>query len=189
MKRFVIALAALFGASASAQPAERVPIEAAVAQTIISALPLDTWDASWSYNWNALGSRLLNDADWHLIGRAEDGDIVHRTGWTIRGFRQSGIGVCGREQVIGMSFSFGGEVEGSTAALLEALRAQDVDVQEREDGVYAVSPRGRDAGLIAFSGDCTSPRSRAAQRCWTDVRLAFRDAHPNDPVMLACQSP
>lgn len=81
----------------------------------------------------------------------------------------------GDRRVTELSFRF--ERDDVEEALVAALREAGAElrtesVTERGSD-YTLEPRERDATTLRHNVSCTSPRSAAAQRCWTTLTLTL----------------
>jgi hypothetical protein len=183
LRAFITALALMFApvcASAQINDETRAdaPIVRATAQVMIAALAPSDYGA-WAYQWDAVSIRVSRLMHWHLFA-PDDRDrppdaISRRNGWISEEGRTIGVSAFGLDdRVIKLTF----EVNAfHTLYLLEALRAEGVEVsfqgEDESSSEYVITPPGREEGMLTSTRICTSPQSRAAQRCHNEITLAF----------------
>jgi hypothetical protein len=154
------------------------PIVQAVAGLMIEALaPSDYGD--WAYDWGPVSARVSRHMHWHIFepdprDRPADA-VVRRNGWIDGEGANVGVSVFGTDERVTM-LTF--EVRAfHTLYLLEALRAQGVDVRfvgdDESSSDYMLVAPGRREGRLTSTTVCTSPQSAAAQRCHNALTLRF----------------
>lgn len=174
--RFSRALVFLLVLAATPAQAEELPSDQAMARVMASALAPTSY-GDWAYRWDAVSSRVSSLMHWHLPDPDDrdrpTGAEVRRNGWINSVGRQIGVSAFGGDDgVRALTFRSNDDVDVET--LLGALHAQGVEVEIRSEAtrlVYVLTPAGRRSGVLTAVTECTSPHSRAAQRCWTDYTL------------------
>ena len=181
MWRAALAALALFASASCAHAQERRDdgvAAQAVARVMIEALaPASGGDRA--YGWDALSIRVSRHMHWHLVApdpldRAPDG-LTRRNGWITAQGSEVGVSAHGPdERVSQLKFEVSAFY---TQTLLEALRAEGVDVAFQADweesSEYLITPPGREGGMLTSARVCTPPESRATQRCHNELTLAF----------------
>jgi hypothetical protein len=182
------------------------------AELMLRTMP-ETGDAHWALSWGSMATRVsAGPAHWRLAdpdaheGGFSGPDAFRRTGWLAASGRQASVAVCGgAELVTGLAFRFNdpevGETlaaaltaQGATVELTEALAPAmpseldpELGPDERETSFrYSVAAPDRRPAAFQVDTSCTSPRSRAAQRCWSNVSVTLV---PDDPQVPACVNP
>lgn len=134
----------------------------------------------WAYRWGPVSARTARHMHWHLFepdprDRPDD-YVARRNGWIDAPGQDVSVSAFGgEERVTELSFRF--NREDYADAVLVALRAEGATlevVRESEDmSEFRLRLAERQAATILSLSECTSPRSAAAQRCWTTYTLRF----------------
>ena len=185
------------------------PLERVVARAMIDVLPdvdAAVFARSW-YAVGVRAQRIRwHLADPADPERLKEPFGVRRTGWIPAGGRSASVVLCGDEETaraVGVRLSVGiaaPEAPGAAppSALVQALAAEGVMLVTEQaeargplaDDAYAadmvigaeryrLTVPGRPPTRLWSEHRCTSPQSRAAQRCWSDYLLAV-DPEVND---------
>jgi hypothetical protein len=178
MRVFVFAVIAFLfsGAPARAQEEEATAHQLAARLMIEALAPSSHGD--WAYDWGPVSARTARHMHWHLFepdprDRPDD-YVARRNGWIDAPGQDVGVSAFGGErQVTELSFRF--DQEDDTGAVLDALRAEGATLELVREGEafseFRLNVTERKLVTILSLSECTSPRSAAAQRCWTTYTL------------------
>jgi hypothetical protein len=178
--------AVLMGLSLAFAPAafahEEPEPGAGIAQVIVNALAPSSYD-DWGYDWGPVSARVSRHMHWHLFEpdpRDRPADYVaQRNGWIDAVGVSIGVSAYGGERrVTELSFRLNEPHDIDVRAALTEAGVVVETLREAEDlAQYRITAPERHPAWLTRVDQCTSPRSRAAQRCWSIYTLRF--ASPN----------
>lgn len=192
-----------------ASPAQRVPVEPAIARVIDAAL---VYRRTQTTDWSSVARRLapyatLHDGqpsndDW----RNHDKSVYRRSGWISESGASGSVGLCGdQEEVHAVSVSMSrlwtarNEILPELAAL--GVTAAEIDRQgplmpEGADDydrslragtpdriVWRLEKAGHDDAVLLADHVCTPPGTRSAPHCWMRFTVQLGTA---DPTRMEC---
>jgi hypothetical protein len=175
MRLIILTLALFFASPANAHEEREVP--AAIAGIMVEALAPTSY-GEWAYDWGAVSARISSRMHWHLFEpdpRERPHDYVaQRNGWIDAMGDSIGVSAFGDDDnVRELSFEidrFGVDVLGALVA--DGVTVETLSESERQSRYRIIAPE-RQPGWLTRTRHCTSPRSRAAQRCWQTYVLRF----------------
>ncbi|GAM97176.1 hypothetical protein U91I_00801 [alpha proteobacterium U9-1i] len=154
-------------------------MERLTARLMIEALAPSS-HGDWAYGWGPVSARTARHMHWHLFepdprDRPDD-YVARRNGWIDGPGQNVGVSAFGGERRV-TELSFELSRPDHRGAVFDALRAEGAGLEllrESEDFVeYRLSIAERHPANLMAIEHCTSPRSAAAQRCWTIYTLRF----------------
>lgn len=178
---------------------EPTALERAAEATLQAIPPADA--EAWTTRWDATGIRMGGGpVTWHLAEPDSPVEGVspssfRRTGWVSGRGRSFSVAVCGDAESVGaIAFRFSGDqgdgfaaafqARGVETELLESVRAPEIEdpwddedyeqwTSDRASARYALASSDHWSASLETRLRCTSPRSRAAQSCWTEARVVY----------------
>jgi len=158
-------------------------MEALMAEVIGDLIDPGRYDER-GFSWYAMGIRSRH-VNWHLSDPANDSReqaTFRRTGWLATAGKQARICLCGPTERVDV-VAFNEDDRFGTLPMTDELNfpaflselGMRVTLLQREGDVadYEIQPPGQFPARLRIRGSCTSPMSRAAQRCWTDYTLVL----------------
>jgi|CXWL01.1.fsa_nt_gi hypothetical protein len=180
MRALLVFVVALLCAVAPARADEQaISAERLTARLMIEALAPSSY-GEWAYDWGPVSARVSRHMHWHIFEpdpRDRPADYVaRRNGWIDAPGRDVSVSVFGGEQRVGeLSFTF--NARDDELLVIAALRAEgagvDVVRETDESGEYRLAIAEHEPAVLRVEHRCTSPRSAAAQRCWSTYTLRF----------------